>query len=358
MAGIAALLDFSSLFGGGSGSSDSPAAARLSTQTKKPPDEVALNSARRMERAEEQKAHAAAEEAARLQREHRKGDDVRQKLVDTDARGREELEAKLRDAEARRDSIQADDAARLAREREHAEEVRQRIVESSEVTAAKTRDGGLLKQAQADERRIEKQAEEAARLQQAAKEREAAKERKATGAHERTFGLARLHDDAKLELMRVIKEGDPRAVEELLGDPECDVNFQNQHGDGALLLAAWYGHTAIAARLLQAQASLDLVNCDGNCALNCAARHLARTCPRPAAGGGGAAAAVSTPLVPRTQAFRGNDQIAAMLVRPPPPRPSPPAGRSCGLLASSWRLSAPPGLRRCARGAASTCPTR
>ena len=42
-------------------------------------------------------------------------------------------------------------------------------------------------------------------------------------------------------------------------------------GDTPLILACWYGHKYIAARLLDSGAQLDITNCDGNCALNVAA---------------------------------------------------------------------------------------
>ena len=44
-------------------------------------------------------------------------------------------------------------------------------------------------------------------------------------------------------------------------------------GDTALILAAWYGHVDITKLLLEANATVDATNCDGNCALNCAAYH-------------------------------------------------------------------------------------
>ena len=39
------------------------------------------------------------------------------------------------------------------------------------------------------------------------------------------------------------------------------------------MLAAWYGHIEITRLLLAHHADVDAVNCDGNCALNCAAYH-------------------------------------------------------------------------------------
>lgn len=98
-----------------------------------------------------------------------------------------------------------------------------------------------------------------------------------------------------LPLLRATKEGDLDEVDHLLQvrydlrlNHACsmlriialnarwqmglvDVNFANQHGDTPLILACWYGHKYIAARLLDSGALLDLANCDGNCALNVAA---------------------------------------------------------------------------------------
>jgi ankyrin repeat protein len=51
-------------------------------------------------------------------------------------------------------------------------------------------------------------------------------------------------------------------------------------GDTALILAAWYGHVDITKLLLEANATVDATNCDGNCALNCAAYHgFMEVCP-------------------------------------------------------------------------------
>lgn len=74
-----------------------------------------------------------------------------------------------------------------------------------------------------------------------------------------------------LPLLRATKEGDLDTVDHLLEVGMVDVNFANQHGDTPLILACWYGHKYIAARLLDNGALLDLTNCDGNCALNVAA---------------------------------------------------------------------------------------
>ena len=74
-----------------------------------------------------------------------------------------------------------------------------------------------------------------------------------------------------LPLLRATKEGDLEEVDHLLELGLVDVNFANQHGDTPLILACWYGHKYIAARLLDSGAHLDLTNCDGNCALNVAA---------------------------------------------------------------------------------------
>jgi len=74
-----------------------------------------------------------------------------------------------------------------------------------------------------------------------------------------------------LPLLRATKEGDLDTVDHLLDVGIVDVNFANQHGDTPLILACWYGHKFIAARLLDSGALLDLTNCDGNCALNVAA---------------------------------------------------------------------------------------
>jgi ankyrin repeat protein len=74
-----------------------------------------------------------------------------------------------------------------------------------------------------------------------------------------------------LPLLRATKEGDLDEIEQLLELGYVDVNFANQHGDTPLILACWYGHKYIAARLLDSGALLDLTNCDGNCALNVAA---------------------------------------------------------------------------------------
>ena len=74
-----------------------------------------------------------------------------------------------------------------------------------------------------------------------------------------------------LPLLRATKEGDLDEVDSLLEMGLVDVNFANQHGDTPLILACWYGHKYIAARLLDSGALLDLTNCDGNCALNVAA---------------------------------------------------------------------------------------
>mmetsp|Transcript_22771 Transcript_22771/g.37718 ORF Transcript_22771/g.37718 Transcript_22771/m.37718 type:complete len:356 (+) Transcript_22771:59-1126(+) len=87
----------------------------------------------------------------------------------------------------------------------------------------------------------------------------------------RTFGSTKLADEEKLILMRAVKEGDPTTIESLLTAGVAEVNFQNHHGDTALILASWYGHVQIARLLLSASASPNLVNCDGNSALNCAA---------------------------------------------------------------------------------------
>ena len=67
------------------------------------------------------------------------------------------------------------------------------------------------------------------------------------------------------------RHSDPTPHAELEQVGLVDVNFANQHGDTPLILACWYGHKYIAARLLDHGAMLDLVNCDGNCALNVAA---------------------------------------------------------------------------------------
>jgi len=74
-----------------------------------------------------------------------------------------------------------------------------------------------------------------------------------------------------LPLLRATKEGDLDEVDNLLEMGLVDVNFANQHGDTPLILACWYGHKYIAARLLDSGALLDITNCDGNCALNVAA---------------------------------------------------------------------------------------
>ena len=74
-----------------------------------------------------------------------------------------------------------------------------------------------------------------------------------------------------LPLLRATKEGDLEEVDNLLEMGLVDVNFANQHGDTPLILACWYGHKYIAARLLDSGAQLDVTNCDGNCALNVAA---------------------------------------------------------------------------------------
>lgn len=74
-----------------------------------------------------------------------------------------------------------------------------------------------------------------------------------------------------LPLLRATKEGDLDEVDNLLEMGLVDVNFANQHGDTPLILACWYGHKYIAARLLDSGAQLDVTNCDGNCALNVAA---------------------------------------------------------------------------------------
>ena len=74
-----------------------------------------------------------------------------------------------------------------------------------------------------------------------------------------------------LPLLRATKEGDLDEVDSLLELGLVDVNFANQHGDTPLILACWYGHKYIAARLLDSGALLDVTNCDGNCALNVAA---------------------------------------------------------------------------------------
>ena len=74
-----------------------------------------------------------------------------------------------------------------------------------------------------------------------------------------------------LPLLRATKEGDLDEVDNLLEMGLVDVNFANQHGDTPLILACWYGHKYIAARLLDSGAQLDVANCDGNCALNVAA---------------------------------------------------------------------------------------
>ena len=74
-----------------------------------------------------------------------------------------------------------------------------------------------------------------------------------------------------LPLLRATKEGDLDEVDSLLEMGLVDVNFANQHGDTPLILACWYGHKYIAARLLDSGALLDITNCDGNCALNVAA---------------------------------------------------------------------------------------
>ena len=74
-----------------------------------------------------------------------------------------------------------------------------------------------------------------------------------------------------LPLLHASKEGNLRQVDTLLSEGQVDVNFENQHGDTALILACWYGHKWIASRLLDNDALVDLTNCDGNTALNCAA---------------------------------------------------------------------------------------
>jgi len=55
------------------------------------------------------------------------------------------------------------------------------------------------------------------------------------------------------------------------GDLDRLRNYQNHHGDSALILAAWYGHTEIVEQLLFVNADPNLINCDGNPAINCAA---------------------------------------------------------------------------------------
>lgn len=49
------------------------------------------------------------------------------------------------------------------------------------------------------------------------------------------------------------------------------VDCRTHHGETPLVLASWAGHEAIARSLLDAKAQPDLVACDGNTALNCAA---------------------------------------------------------------------------------------
>ena len=74
-----------------------------------------------------------------------------------------------------------------------------------------------------------------------------------------------------LPLLRATKDGNLDEVDRLLAVGLVDINFANQHGDTALILACWYGHKYITSRLLEYGAMVDLHNCDGNSALNVAA---------------------------------------------------------------------------------------
>ena len=85
--------------------------------------------------------------------------------------------------------------------------------------------------------------------------------------------MAKSAADAHLPLLRAVKEGHYDKIVSLLGDDAIDVNFQNHYGDSALILSAWYGHINIVQQLVEARADVDQTNCDGNCALNCAAYH-------------------------------------------------------------------------------------
>ena len=72
---------------------------------------------------------------------------------------------------------------------------------------------------------------------------------------------------------KIIKENKLSALQEMAASGELGRlrNFQNHYGDSALILAAWYGHLDIAKLLLDVNADVDIANCDGNTALNCAA---------------------------------------------------------------------------------------
>jgi len=89
----------------------------------------------------------------------------------------------------------------------------------------------------------------------------------------RTFGSTTLDDEDKLGLLQAVKANDVAQVASLADSGALDRlrNYQNHHGDSALILAAWYGHLEIVQQLLAVQADPDLLNCDGNPAINCAA---------------------------------------------------------------------------------------
>ena len=55
-----------------------------------------------------------------------------------------------------------------------------------------------------------------------------------------------------LPLLRATREGDLDTVDHLLEVGMVDVNFANQHGDTALILASYLGHSSIVALLLAA----------------------------------------------------------------------------------------------------------
>ena len=178
-----------------------------------------------------------------------------------------EATRRMEQAAAQKSALEAAETARLGRDRERGQAVRDRLVADTNSQDQETK----RKQSAAAELRKRRAAEADTRLKRQQERRQQAKGRQAAAV--RTFGDAKLDDDDKINLLQHVKSNNVNAIKALLDSGDLDRlrNYQNHHGDSALILAAWYGHTEIVEQLLFVNADPNLINCDGNPAINCAA---------------------------------------------------------------------------------------
>ena len=204
-----------------------------------------------------------------------RGADMHQKLS---ARTRKAPEEVMEDHKKRMAGAEALKAQREEKERERQERARERMEKvqmakemraDAKAEAAASKSDGKMKMAEQIARR--KATRESMRAESKRKREKAAKDRQANAT--KIFGTTVLDDDDKLRLLKIVKANSLSELEEMASGGELGRlrNFQNHYGDSALILAAWYGHLDIAKLLLDANADVDIANCDGNTALNCAA---------------------------------------------------------------------------------------